>query len=216
MVIGRPADTSVGFCTKPLPCGGGYTFTLTTLLGSFIAELEGLYGPRDMSYTPLGIEFYGDVPHLWYPGNRKHVSIVLSESCRADVDRAIFQLAHEAVHLLSPSGSQNAPVVEEGLATLFAAEVSLRHCLGMHSDGLRSYTQAAMLTRFLLDIDPTIIRRAREQNPYFYEWTSETLSNLIDHKDISLLADVLCRRFYRDLEDALPINVIALNDERSG
>ena len=36
---------------------------------------EAAYGPRDDSYTILGIEFENNAPRIWYPGNCKHIAI---------------------------------------------------------------------------------------------------------------------------------------------
>src|SRR5512133_1556486 len=94
---------TIGFSASPLQTGG-YTWTLTTKLGALLSEAEALYGPRDPSWTPIGIEFSEDGPKIWYPGNRRHISIMLSDKCRTDLKRAQFQLAHEAIHLLAPTG----------------------------------------------------------------------------------------------------------------
>ena len=100
-------------------------WTLTTLFGEFLHEAEERFGARDMTYTPLGLEFDGAAPHLWFPGDRHHISIVLTEAARFDPAEALFELAHETVHMLAPtSGRSEAPVFEEGLATLFAHEKS--------------------------------------------------------------------------------------------
>ena len=71
-------ETAVGFCSDLLRDGSGFTWTWTTPLGKFLAEAERRYGPRDPSYTPIGIEFRGDFPQAWYPGKVRHVSILLS------------------------------------------------------------------------------------------------------------------------------------------
>ena len=45
--------------TQPLPNDNGYTWTLASLLGDMLHIAEELFGPRDLSYTILGIEFGG-------------------------------------------------------------------------------------------------------------------------------------------------------------
>jgi hypothetical protein len=59
---------------------------------------------------------------IWYPGDRKHIVIQLSVNCLTDLPRACYQLAHECIHLLAPTGRQNANNLEEGLATLFSED----------------------------------------------------------------------------------------------
>jgi hypothetical protein len=76
----EPAE---GFCCQPLP-GGGYSWTLTSQLGELLAEAERRFGLRDTTWTPLGIEFCGEIPHLWYPGNRRQVSIILTDLARQE------------------------------------------------------------------------------------------------------------------------------------
>ncbi len=126
-------EPAIGFAAVQFPDKTGFTWTLPSLLGHFLAELELAYGPRDRDYTPLGIEFEGNRPKLWYPGNRKHVSIILSDSARTDWKQSVFQLAHEAVHLLSRSGNQSAPMIEEGLAVSYSHAISERHHLELRT-----------------------------------------------------------------------------------
>ena len=57
--------------------GCGYTWTLASRLGEMLHMAEELFGPRDCSYTILGIEFGPDNPRIWYPGNRRHIIIQL-------------------------------------------------------------------------------------------------------------------------------------------
>ncbi len=61
--------------TQPLPDGNGYTWKLASLLGNMLHIAEELFGQRDPSYTILGIEIGSDIPHIWYPGDRKHIVI---------------------------------------------------------------------------------------------------------------------------------------------
>jgi hypothetical protein len=89
-------------------------------MSNLLAEAEGRYGKRDHDWTPIGIEFGGNRPGTWYPGNRKHISIRLSQTAGQDFGQAIFQLSHEVIHLLGPLEERLAPAIEEGLAVLFS------------------------------------------------------------------------------------------------
>ncbi|MGE5546243.1 MAG: hypothetical protein ACM33T_05070 [Solirubrobacterales bacterium] len=96
----------------------GYTWTLTTRLGQALEHAEALFGPRDRSWTLLGIEFAASGPAVWYPNReRGYVVIQLQPTAADDAVLGCWQLAHEAVHLLSPVIS--ATFLEEGLATFF-------------------------------------------------------------------------------------------------
>ncbi len=99
----------------------GFTFTLSSRLGQMLQKAEELYGERDKSFTILGIEFKEGVPQIWFPGNCGNVIIQLGLRAMQDVNQALFQLAHECVHLLNPHAG-NGNMLEEGLAVLFSVE----------------------------------------------------------------------------------------------
>lgn len=110
------------------PCGQGsvctYTWTLGSRLGNILELAEEMFGPRDKSWTILGVEFTtADNPSVWYPGNRKNVLIQLTQECMKDEKRALYQLSHEAFHVLSPLGPKtSSTVLEEGLAVYFSIQ----------------------------------------------------------------------------------------------
>jgi hypothetical protein len=86
-----------------------------------LAEAERRFGPRDKSWTILGVDFGGSSPNIWYPSSGdKMVVVKLSDNASLDPNRALFQLSHEVIHLLSPSGGKMAPALEEGPATHFS------------------------------------------------------------------------------------------------
>ena len=106
---------------QPLSDHEGYTWTLVSRLGEMLYTAEELFGPRDQSYTILGVEFVDDGPQIWYPGNCKHIIIQLNPLAATDMSRACYQMAHETIHLLAPTGGQNANNFEEGVACYFAS-----------------------------------------------------------------------------------------------
>ena len=74
------------------------------------------------------MDFHDDVPQIWFPGSREnpprgHVAISLNEDVFFDRQRTVYQLAHECVHLLAPVIGGGAPVIEEGLATVFSEDM---------------------------------------------------------------------------------------------
>ncbi len=137
------SDAALGFVSAPIQGGG--TWTHTTRLGDFLAKAEARFGPRQMDWTILGIEFFGDIPHIWYLGGRKHVAIRLTQNARFNINEALFQLAHETVHLLSPNNIGPALIIEEGIASLFADEMMAE--LNMASPLSGNYIEARALTR---------------------------------------------------------------------
>src|SRR5262245_6916453 len=90
---------SLDFIAKPRS-PSGYTWTLATIMGEFLYRAETLYGARDTTWTPLGIEFEAGGPRVWYPGypDNRYVVIQLSLGARENRHVAIFELAHEVIH----------------------------------------------------------------------------------------------------------------------
>jgi hypothetical protein len=146
---------------NPIP--GGYTWTLPSRLGDMLRLAEERYGPRDLNYAILGIEFGGDIPHIWFPGNCHHVIVQIARYCINNLQHAYYQLAHECIHLLSPTGNANTIVLEEGLATHFSAAYMQEQFQSNWYPGPGPYHDACLRVQQLLAVDPTIIRTVRQQ-----------------------------------------------------
>jgi len=151
-----------------LPTNDGYTWTLASRLGDMLRIAQELFGERDSSYTILGIEFVGDNPRIWYPGNRRDIVVQLSPSAAVDMSQACYQLAHETVHLLAPSGCNKAINFEEGLACYFAGYY-MRSQFGQPHwrPSLPSYIRALGLIAPRMVADVRCIRRLRSTQPSF-------------------------------------------------
>lgn len=113
------------------PCAASdscaFSWTLASRLGHILKFTQDRYGPRDRNWTLLGVEFTsGENPQVWYPSFGAgffNVVVQLTQSSATDEKRALFQLSHEVVHLLSPAGpGARASVLEEGLATYNSLE----------------------------------------------------------------------------------------------
>lgn len=186
-------DPAIGFVSHLLGDGPSWSWTLTTQLGELLNEAETRYGKRDLEYTILGIEFGGDRPMIWYPGNRKQVSVRLSLNAKCDFYQAYFQLAHEVVHLLSPTGGGGTIVLEEGLAHLFSTEMSDTN--GTHYNAtIPAYDRAANLLRPLLSSYPDFIRDVRQIEPCMAKITPEHLISVFPSGDKSVF-NALCEPF---------------------
>jgi hypothetical protein len=148
------------------PTSDGYTWTITSKLGHILRTAEEKYGPRDYSYTILGVEFNQDGhPRIWYPGDCKNVIIQISLNCLNDINRAVFQVAHEAIHCLCPTGTKSANILEEGLATLFSIEYTVSNGNGIWASNDQKYTDATKLVKELLCFDTEIIKKLRLIQP---------------------------------------------------
>ena len=163
--------------TQCLPDGSGYTWTLASRLGDMLRMAEELFGQRDSSYTILGVEFIVGVPQIWYPGNCKYIIIQLDEFAATNMSQACYQMAHETVHLLSPTGGNHANNFEEGVACYFAAyymKNRLNECNWRPT--LQSYKQTLALIAPRLDEDISCVHRLRERQPSFSEISGEQIS----------------------------------------
>lgn len=197
-------STAIGFCADRFADGSGYTSTLTSLLGNFLTQIEGICGPRQADWTILGIQFSGHVPHIWFPGgteNRRHVAIVLAMDAKDDPSRAIFQLAHESVHLIAPCCMPRTNVFEEGLATAYQIDVNKNNDLRQHVLEPQ-YREAAEVLMKLVRAHPQAILALRRVEPYFHKFTIEHLTRTLPGVDQGLAAE-LCEEFGLTADRAL-------------
>ncbi|MBB1287666.1 hypothetical protein H5085_02460 [Pseudoalteromonas sp. SR43-6] len=162
------------YLTQPLSTNDGYTWTLASRLGAMLREIENLYGERDKSWTFVGVEFEKNGPQNWFPGNCGNIAIQLNTNALDNEILAHYQLAHEVVHLLAPDGKRGAPIIEEGLATLYSEDFISREYGATGYTNMPSYIDAAKSVRDLLSFDPEAIKKLRAVQPSFKEMTVET------------------------------------------
>lgn len=110
--------------------------TLPEYASRFLADIERWFGPRDHTFTLVGIDIdrtANSSPCLWYPDGgiasgdaekrSRHIVIRLGPNALADPVRARWQLAHECFHLLDPWNGRidgrPASWLEEGLAAWY-------------------------------------------------------------------------------------------------
>ena len=162
--------------------------TLPMYTGHFLAELESLFGPRDRSFTLLGIDICETPnyrPCLWFPNTgvapddvtqrSRYIVIHLGPAALTDPVRARWQLAHECVHLLDPWNEKvdGRPTnwLEEGLASWYQ---NIRVAEAAHHEGL--YAAAEDLVRPLMGQLPSAVERIRqERRSRIGEFTPEVL-----------------------------------------
>ena len=160
-----------------VPDGKDHTRTLAYQLSKMLHMVEELFGSRDYSYTILGIEFASDGPQIWYPRNHRHIIIQLDLSAATNILQACYQMAHETVHLLVPSGGRNANNFEEGVACYFAAYyMKYQFNQPNWSPTLPSYRRALEIIAPRLNEDIGCIRRLRKHQPSFQDMTKEEIS----------------------------------------
>lgn len=208
---GKTSDSSkskpIGFCSSQIlahKMKGGHSWTLTTRLGKFLQKAEKEYGVRDKSWTILGVEFSaGGQPTVWYPfsrDNTKFIAIQLTRRAANNKKRALFQLAHETIHLLSPAGpDQQSSVLEEGLATYFSIHALADTGVKIKAQyiGSKPYTQSYILVSKLYKLHSDTGARIKDLRAQGY-----TLSNISADKLMqsfpnidAKLAELLTQRF---------------------
>ena len=185
-----------------------YSLTLAQLTSVFIAELERLLGPRDPNFTYVGLEFDTTPdakPHIWFlktdhpdhetDQNPTHITIRLTANAQTDANLAIWQLAHECVHLIDPWNAKRegrqSNYLEEGLATWYQNTI-----IQNIPNNLPQYAEAkSLVTPHMPQLAATIKHLRTEHNLRI---------NAIDTPDLLLrhypdmdtkAADRLCERF---------------------
>lgn len=131
-------------------------------------EAERLFGPRDASYqlsTPRITECATSRTYIFPP--LRATRIYLSRESKTKPWVASLELAHEAVHVLSPVGFGFAPtILEEGLAEWFAQKyVSRIHDLSFER-GVNPKADAVMrAVSTLLARNQSVIKDLRTRQP---------------------------------------------------
>ena len=149
---------------------------LLSLANIFLDEAELLFGPRISGHTLVDCLYHDDGPEIYYP---KHgsIEIRLSSLSQGVSDQIIYQLAHEVVHCVSPSGGVNANVLEEGLAVYFSVITLKKYGLSWNPS-MESYKQALRIVEPYLAKHPSFIKIVRQQEPYICKITKDQLLGL--------------------------------------
>ena len=98
----------------------GYAQQLRRHLGNMLEMAEDLFGQRDRWYRYVGIEFHDANSKLKYlsrpDGDIDGLDIIirLSQLAAQNISQACFEMAHETVHFLAPTGSQKVTNLQEG------------------------------------------------------------------------------------------------------
>lgn len=160
----KNVDMNNIFYCEPLVEDNGYTWTIVSRLGNIFTEIEELYGPRDNSFTILGVEVANiEQPQIWFPGNNGKVIIQITPDCFNNMGKAIFQIAHEAIHCLNPKVAGTVTVLEEGLATFFSKYYTLK-CGYRCEPNMEKYIFAMTCVEKLLSYDAQIILKIRRDS----------------------------------------------------
>lgn len=172
-----------------------YELSLKEELVKILEEAESLFGPRDRSLEmlePRITEKYYAQPAV-YPF--KKVRIYLTSHAKTARYMAAYQLAHEAVHVLSPVAPGEPPtVLEEGLASYFSFKYVKRvYGVQFETTGDRHYDAAMRAVSTLLAKNESVMRELRARQPVI---SRIDVKLLVEVADVDLpLAKFLCRNF---------------------
>lgn len=162
----------------------GYSWTLASRCGQILSDIQNRYGKRDESYTLVGIEFVENGgPQIWFPGDCGNIVIQLAINSLDNNEIACFQLSHECVHLLSPTGRLKANYLEEGLACYYSKiymdkEFNLDTTSWIYE--IEKYKIAYELVAKLISSNENIIKKLREIEPSFYNISFDLLRYKVD------------------------------------
>jgi hypothetical protein len=131
---------------------------------------------------------------------QKHLIVHLSKACLLDREDAYFQLSHEVVHLISPTGKRDANNLEEGLATYFS--IYYMNYVFEDPKGFwhqevpyEDYRKAYEVTKKLLDLDRDAIKKLRKNQKIISKISKEQIMALYpDFPEED--AEFLARNFY--------------------
>jgi hypothetical protein len=137
---------------------------LRRLQSRLIELAEARLGPRDASKRIYEPKFHPDGPHLRNTPSLDGAFAELSPGARASWRIAVFELAHETVHLLNPSVGKTESVFEEGIAVEFSvvAQIALGQSTIVPADD--RYQPALQAVRRLPDDPFVIARRIRDRH----------------------------------------------------
>jgi len=142
--------------------------TLMQELLRIFKEAELLFGPRDASYQlsiPRITECATSRTYIFQP--LRMTRIYLSRNARTKPSIASVELAHEAIHVLSPAGFGGGPtILEEGLAETFAQKYVSRVYGLTFERGADPKADAVMrAVSKLLAKNPAVIKELRTRQP---------------------------------------------------
>ena len=182
-----------------------YERALKKELLQILEEIELLYGPRDRSYEilePRITECFYAHPEV-YPSRK--LRIYLTKEAKTARYIAAYELAHEAVHVLTPASLAAATILEEGLATYFSFKyVNRVYGIQYETTGYRQYDAAFRAVSTLLSNDELVIKELRTREPVISRIDEKLLIEVAGIEPD--LAKFLCRDFWSYWEPPMSLS----------
>lgn len=141
------------------------------------ADIESRFGPAVNDWVLGGVIFDAkdEQPCLFYPYDRQGVVLIqLVGPALSSVDFARFQLSHELVHCINPSGMDGSNVFEEGMAAWYQQCYATKILKGRVRLGDEIYKSARHLFN-------TFIKKSKVKNPVIRVRTIEPYLYKVTH-----------------------------------
>ena len=156
---------------------------------------ETFLGPRDVLKKMYQPQCTGGVPCVRNTPGLDGAFVELSRVAETNWPNAVFQMAHETIHLLNPTAG-NTNVLEEGVAVAFSLEVQSSYGIHVQLE-LPSYVHAFRLCLELPEGPLAAGRKIRERVGTLSDATAQDLRQLFPNVDEDVL-DNLAEGFVRD------------------
>jgi len=167
---------------------------MRVLQSTLLALAEGFFGTRDRSFSIADPRFHERGPFLQHSSEDEHLWVELSNNAAGYWPTAVFELAHESVHLLNPvKGYTN--TLEEGFAVAFQHFVAPVLSGEAISTTLDSYLEAERLVKELGDDVFHSGKKIRQHFRSFSKVNVDSLSKLFPSSKPELLEKLVaeCR-----------------------
>ncbi len=116
-----------------------------------LSKAEDLLGPRDVTKTICQPQFTDDGPRLRNTADLRGAFTELSRASEYNWHTALFEMAHETIHLLNPTVG-NTNYLEEGVAVYFSLSLAPEYRAHVHNSHPK-YQEALKLVK-LLHVSP--------------------------------------------------------------
>ena len=172
--------------------------SLWSLQLELLAIAESVLGTRDTSKKICQPQFRSGRPQVRHTANRDGAFVDLSLNAAGYWPTALYEMAHETVHLLNPTLLENSNNLEEGVSVAFSIAVQQRYQVErIQIPSEAPYVIALSLVRMLPRHPLISARLIREKIGAMSEASSDQLKELFPYVDENIL-DKLAEKFVKD------------------
>lgn len=167
---------------------------LWQLQTELIVEAEELFGLRDKTKKIYQPSWDNDGPHIRYTATKDGAFAELGINTKSNWEMAVYQLAHETVHLLDQHGGKRTHLLEEGAAVKFSLDMMTKY--GFDTAGLptlESYQTALKLFNELAEDPYSVARYCRAICGNFISINETTLNAKCPGIDTDVISKLLTK-----------------------